>query len=323
MDQDKIRSLLEKYLNDTCSQQEKEFIDRWFEADRERERPLTPGKSRELEEEILVRIQGHLPQALPTQKKRQTFWFVSRIAASILLLIGVFIFFSRQQKSTEQVKQPVSNLFAFHTEPGQRAKLRLPDSSVIWLNSNTTIRYDQNFAGPERAIYLDRGEAFFDVHPDQHKPFIVHAAALQTRVLGTSFNLQVQNYRNQYTLSINTGKVSVSHKQGYLKNTLLNAGQQLTYNYANGSHQIKAIQPGSEHAWIYNELVFQHASWKEVIAQLQTWYGVDIHLHVQQGQHETFTAKFEDPTLESVLKALQKINSFQYTIKKKEVHIFD
>ncbi|MEH6304170.1 FecR domain-containing protein [Olivibacter sp. CPCC 100613] len=317
MDQNKIRSLLEQYLRGTCSQEEREWMDRWFEADRNSEQPLADGKAQELEEAMLSRIQEHLPQR--TNKRR--LWFAASIAASIMLLIGVFILFSRPGQRHQETKQPTPKLFTFHTEPGQRAKLRLPDSSIIWLNGNTAIRYDQHFTGPNRAIYLDKGEAYFEIHPDQHQPFIVHTATLQTRVLGTSFNLQVQNHRNQYSLSINTGKVSVSHNQGKIQHTVLIAGQQFTYDYINGSHQIKAIQPGSEHAWIYNELVFQSASWKEVVAQLQTWYGVTIYLDLQRGRNETFTARFEDPTLEAVLKALQKINPFQYNIKKKEVHI--
>lgn len=321
MDQDKIRNLLEKYLRGTCSQEERELIDRWFEADQRFEQPLATGKVQELEEAILSRIQKHLPLKHRNRNDTRRLWFTSSIAASIALLIGVFILFSKRSQSGSEGKQPVPKLFTFHTEPGQRAKLRLPDSSTIWLNGNTAIRYDQHFAGPNRAIYLDQGEAFFEVYPNQHKPFIVYTTKLQTRVLGTSFNLQVQNHRNQYNLSINTGKVSVSHNQGKIQHTVLTARQQFTYDYINGRHQIKAIQPGSEHAWIYNELVFQSASWKEVVAQLQTWYGVSIHLNLRRGQHETFTARFEDPTLEAVLKALQKINPFQYTIKKKEVHI--
>lgn len=323
MDEHKIRSLLAKYLNGTCNQEERELIDRWFEMDRAQEIPLTKENAQQLGEAILSGIQSHLPQDRPAQPRLNRIWFTTGIAASIVLLIGIFILFNKQAQSGKERKPLAPKLFAFHTEPGQKAKLQLPDSSIIWLNGNTAIRYDQHFTGPNRTIYLDQGEAFFDVYPDQRKPFIVHTATLQTRVLGTSFNLQVHNHRNQYSLSMNTGKVSVSHKQGKLKNTLLSAGQQFTYNYANGHHQVKAIQPGSEHAWIYNELVFQGATWKEVVAQLQTWYGIVIHLNLQQGLSETFTAKFEDPSLEAVLKALQKINAFHYTIKKKEVHIYN
>lgn len=322
MDQDNIRNLLEKYLLGTCSQQEKEIIDRWFEADQGEEQTLPANKARQLEEEILSRVQSHLPQEVAIRNKQRAGWFVSRIAASILLLIGIFIFFSKQPKKTDGAKQAVPKLFSFHTEPGQRAKLRLPDSSIIWLNGNTAIRYDQHFAGPDRAVYLDKGEAFFDVHPDTHKPFIVHTAVLKTQILGTSFNLQVQNHRNEYTLSVHTGKVRVSHEQSKAKHILLEAGQQFIYSYGDAHQQVKTIQSGNEHAWIYNELVFRNATWGDVVAQLETWYGVTIHLDLQKGRQDTFTAKFEDASLGSVLKALQKINSFQYTIKKKEVYIF-
>ncbi|WP_134090174.1 FecR family protein [Olivibacter sp. XZL3] len=321
MDQEKIHSLLEKYLNGTCSQQEKESIDAWFESDRHRDRVLTKGKAMELEEEILTHVKNRLSLPTGQRNRRRSLWFSTGIAASILLLLGGLIFFTMHHRNREQDKQPTAKLFTFHTEPGQKAKLRLPDSSIVWLNGNTAIRYDQKFTGATRAIYLDSGEAFFEVHPHPRKPFIVHTAELQTQVLGTSFNIQVKDHRNQYILSINTGKVNLIHSQHKLPNTLLSAGQEFSYHYNKDTYKIQPIQPGNEHAWIYNELVFQNASWKKVVAQLETWYGIRIHLNLQKGRHETFTARFEDPTLESVLKALQKINRFRYTINKKEVHI--
>jgi transmembrane sensor len=55
---------------------------------------------------------------------------------------------------------------------GQQLKIVLADGSAVWLNAETTLRYAVNFDSHPRKVTLT-GEAFFDVHHNPSKPFVV------------------------------------------------------------------------------------------------------------------------------------------------------
>ncbi len=66
---------------------------------------------------------------------------------------------------------------------GAQSKLILPDSTSVYLNGGTIIKYDASFQNKaEREVYLN-GEAYFEVAKNAEKPFIVHAADLNVKVL--------------------------------------------------------------------------------------------------------------------------------------------
>src|SRR6185295_8602769 len=79
----------------------------------------------------------------------------------------------------------------------------LSDGSVITLNKRSTITYPSKFKGNTRAIAL-KGEAFFNVAPDQKKPFIISVNDEQETVVGTSFNIKSENGNTADSLALET-----------------------------------------------------------------------------------------------------------------------
>src|SRR5690606_205335 len=76
------------------------------------------------------------------------------------------------------------------TEAGKMKRIVLPDQSVVWLNANTQLRYSAQAFAQHRELFIDHGEAFFEITKNSENPFVVHAEALSTKVLGTSFNVK-------------------------------------------------------------------------------------------------------------------------------------
>jgi transmembrane sensor len=66
---------------------------------------------------------------------------------------------------------------------------RLDDGSVVGLNRGTAITVV--FAAGERRVRLLGGEAHFTVVSDAARPFIVEAAGVETRAVGTAFNVRL------------------------------------------------------------------------------------------------------------------------------------
>ncbi|QNL51051.1 FecR domain-containing protein [Olivibacter sp. SDN3] len=323
MDSEQLKKLLEKYLSGKCSAEEKLFVDEWFSTSGEKAAHLDEADLKRIEKEMFTHIRGRtFGNNIPviTSVKRFRSW--QSIAAAFLLLIGIgYIFFFRKETASVEQVDAIPQLSTFQTKAGQKAKLLLPDSSVIWLNGNSSIRYDQAFRGARREVLLDSGEAFFEIRTDPAKPFIVYADGLRTQVLGTSFNIQMRNHRNQYMLTVNTGKVNVRSKDGRVPLIPVDAGQQFTYNREGGNHSVKHARTTDFSAWKSNEFILKNASWKEIADKLWGWYGISCKLLLTTGDRETFTAKFDNPSLEEVLNALRKINHFNYKIIKKEVII--
>ena len=87
----------------------------------------------------------------------------------------------------------------------------LPDGSRVWLNAESSLSYPGSFGGRERREVTLQGEAYFEVAPDSLHPFVVETAALQTQVLGTSFN--VRAYSPEDTrVTLLRGSVKVSDR---------------------------------------------------------------------------------------------------------------
>src|SRR5690606_36937232 len=84
------------------------------------------------------------------------------------------------------------------------------DGSMIFLNRNTELQYPNQFAKDKRIINLIGGEAFFKVSPDKSKPFIVNIRDVRVTVIGTSFNIRVNE--NKTELIVESGIVEVQNK---------------------------------------------------------------------------------------------------------------
>lgn len=74
------------------------------------------------------------------------------------------------------------------TSEGGYNRIVLADGSVVELNANTVLRVA--FTAGERRVALESGEAYFTVAHDAARPFVVRAAHLAVRAVGTAFNVR-------------------------------------------------------------------------------------------------------------------------------------
>ena len=97
----------------------------------------------------------------------------------------------------------------FRTAIGEQLAVRLPDGSLMELNSNSVARVD--YSTHQRIIHLDRGEAFFKVDHDSARPFWVAAGGGWVRDVGTEFDVYLRPTTLQVTVSQGTVRVGASH----------------------------------------------------------------------------------------------------------------
>jgi hypothetical protein len=129
--------------------------------------------------------------------KLQKKWLM--IAASLILLLGIsYILIFKIGRSNIEV-----------TTTDQIDIFYLPDSSLIYLNKNSSLVYPEKFLKNERTIYL-KGEAFFEIRKDSARQFKIFADSSLTTVLGTSFNIKAYEKDEQVEVIVATGKVYLS-----------------------------------------------------------------------------------------------------------------
>lgn len=83
----------------------------------------------------------------------------------------------------------------------------LPDHSLVWLKKGSSLRYTQAFGKEQRHVVME-GEAFFDVKRDTLHPFVIQTGVVETRVLGTQFQVSAKD-NGDVSVEVESGKVSV------------------------------------------------------------------------------------------------------------------
>ena len=109
------------------------------------------------------------------------------------------------------IHNEASKMIAFHTDPGQRATLTLPDGTSVEMNSGSTLEYPAVFARGERRVRID-GEAMFDVVSDSDRPFYVETFAYDVKVHGTMFNVEAHEDYGVFNTALMEGSVAIIDK---------------------------------------------------------------------------------------------------------------
>lgn len=162
------------------------------------------------------------------------------------------------------------------TPKGREYHITLPDSTEVWLNAASSIRYPLAFAATERRVEM-KGEAYLEVTTEARKPFIVVTPLSQIQVLGTAFNINAYEEEGAEITTLATGKIRVTGNaplNGKATPVTLLPGQAAS---CTGNELV--VQPGNVEkaiAWKNGIFNFNDADLPTVMRQLARWYNVDI-----------------------------------------------
>ena len=250
------------------------------------------------------------------------FHLIPKIAASLLFVIASAAFFYYMTTSSEKAENVANiNTIIKENPAGQRSTLRLPDGTVVNLNSSSSITYQEPFSDSARYVELI-GEAFFDVAHDPNKPFMVTSGTVQTVALGTSFNVRAFQTEQDIRVSLATGKVKVKVKgKSSEQETLLAPGQQLAYNKVRETQEKKKFDELLDLGWKDGIIVFEDADLNEFITTLERWYGVTFEVTGKQTNRWHIEGKFDNETLKEIMEGLSFTYNIQYEMEGKTVKI--
>ena len=235
------------------------------------------------------------------------------IAASFIVIVGLTSLFF--------LNSSIFNDVEYTTSRGERAKITLSDGTQIWLNAASTLKYPAEFKGDTREVYLT-GEAFFDVAKDKVHPFIIHTDKMDTKVVGTSFNVQAYPDQLQQEVAVLIGKVNVKSTVTD-ENVYVTPGQKVVLKgHNNKFHACSGVSKNTVSLWRKNILVFEETPFPEVIATLNRNYNVVIKVENKNLNNLKINAYFKalpaDQVIDlvcNIINATYKLDAGVYTIK--------
>ena len=154
---------------------------------------------------------------------------------------------------------------------GETFKLILCDGTEVWLNANSKLVYPTAFIEKERTVFLE-GEAYFKVTKDT-KPFIVKTDYLQTKVLGTEFNVKSYTAEDSHVTLI-SGKVQVrSHENARFVD--LEPGKDAIL-LSNGQLEVKEVNSEAYTYWKDGYFYFDELTLADIMKSIGRWYNVNV-----------------------------------------------
>jgi ferric-dicitrate binding protein FerR (iron transport regulator) len=286
--------------------------------------------------------QRRKPAGLSQMTKR----FLQRVAvaASVFILVSATVFLGFNLLSEKQ--RPIQ--YTEYTVPySSLSKVILPDSSVVWINAGSSLKYNSDFGFNNRDVYLN-GEAFFDVAPDEKLPFEVKLNKVSFRAIGTSFNIKAYEEDKYIEAIVEEGKIQLKglNKKNRKNNSLvylvanekliIKNNSQIRKNKSSTQQNtvqankplpslprkteityqiITDINPEIPTSWKEEEWIIDRERFEDFAIMLQRRYDVQIVFKDQSLKDFTFSGIIKNETLEQMLKAIYLTTPIEYKIE--------
>lgn len=241
-------------------------------------------------------------------KQKRTVWYSVAAAFIILCLAGIYWL----------AHDPV---LEYTTAYGETKQIVLPDSSVVVLNANSTLRLQKDWEQkPAREIWVD-GEAFFTVvHKTNNQPFKVYMGEdVTVEVLGTVFN--VYNRHEETKVVLNSGKIQLQLPSGDLQDKIMmEPGEMVEYRAR--QYIRHKVDPMRYSAWTMNRLELNHTSLEDMVQMVRDNYGLQIEVSDKELLKQTVSGSMPYGDANSLLQQIAK--AFQLTIRREgDVFLFE
>ena len=299
MTRNDFKALLQSYLDNSCSEQERTLVDFWYASLEDTEPIATHTDWDVLEEKLWTNIQANTPET-PIAKLNPWWsrWQTFAAAASIVLLIGISAKWFWPNLKPTQAIEIIDGVNKYKNTTSLPITFLLPDSSKVVLEPESQLEY--TVLSGYRDVKLT-GEALFDVKRNPNQPFLVHTGDITTKVLGTSFRVKSDPETKDVRVTVIHGKVRVfrtstqNHSQQEEDVAVLTTNLTATYFaeqsllQAGISESPVLVNSQKTYNFIYNDTPLS-----EVLSTMSEAYGVKIVLADDDIQQCPLTANLNN-----------------------------
>lgn len=153
---------------------------------------------------------------------------------------------------------------------GGEYTLMLADSTQVWLNAGSRLKFPVTFTGNVREVEME-GEGFFEVKKNEYKPFVVKVKEGSVTVLGTSFN--ISTYDGSWVTTLVNGKVCMTRDE---RKITLFPDQQAVFDPDLGDFLVKQVVARNYTLWKEGYFWFEDTDLETLMNRLADWYGAEV-----------------------------------------------
>lgn len=195
---------------------------------------------------------------------------------------------------------------------GGEYSLELSDGTIVWINSESSLRFPEAFAENRREVYL-KGEAYFQVEKDADKPFFVHTDVGDVRVMGTSFNVSAYPDDKSWQTTLVEGSVVVLCEG---KEVLMKPSEQYEIGARTGEGRLKEVNPELYISWREGKFYFKVYTFEELVVRLERWYDFKMFYANESIRKRRFSGVVnKHQPLHEMLKFLEMTSDVRFSVK--------
>lgn len=276
--------------------------------------------------------------AAPQSRSRRRFWLHTLGAAASLCAIALAA--TLTLRDGERFGLPR----AYETAHAEQTTWRLPDGSVMHLNSDS--RVTVRFSSEERLITLDRGQAHFQVTRDPARRFRVSTDRADVIAVGTAFDV----YRRPEAtiVTVVEGKVAVVQPQAdepgkapevttssehtnragesaalesIAERIELTAGQRLEVNIKAAAPEVVPVSLRESMAWLQRQIVFEHERLEDVVAEFNRYSRTPIEIRDANLSELRLSGAFDAYDTESFIAFLSRLDGVKVGVGIKSIEV--
>ena len=200
-------------------------------------------------------------------------------------------------------------------------KVILSDGTSVMLNAESELKYPVKFYGKNRIVEL-KGEAYFEVAHNPLMPFIVKTSSIDTKVLGTKFN--VDAYENEdVNITLVQGKIALYVGKS-IKNRILKPNENAHFSIKNKILSVEEVDLDEYIGWKNGFFYFNRVNLDDILTTLSRWYDFKvIYINNYVKNYEFRIRVSRTQTFDEIIKSLERTNRISLVIKDKIIYIKD
>lgn len=313
-----MENRLIRYYNNELSAEEIAEVESWMEASEE---------NRELARQIYWlcyagdtlrtmrsvdtdKALSNVNRRIAKVRRRNLAARINRIAALLLLPVAAIALWALCGNSPS--KEPVQYV-ELRTTSGMVSTITLPDSSKVWLNSNSYLRYPVRFEGERRVELI--GEGYFKVSKDESKRFVVDTRTVDVEVMGTEFNIDAYDTegRDVRTTLIN-GSINMTFVDNDNRHHLVKVypGQRVTVDPQSKEWSIKRVNTSGAESWKEGRIVFDKTPLADALRMIENRFNIEFVVKNRKYYEHNFTGMFTDQRLDIILEHFKRSSNMRF-----------
>ena len=238
-------------------------------------------------------------------------WRVAAIFFFLVSCAGVLTYFNKV--NVPSLPAGDNTYTTVSTNNGQSSRVTLPDGSVVWINSGTTLSYNTNFSALTRSIKLT-GQAFFQIAKNENKPLIVDCNNLKVKVLGTKFDVSAYPDDRDICVVLESGSVELQNAEDQSSMQILKPGEKAEFDVDSRKLSVSNVDSHDYSSWKEGILILKDEPMVNVFKKLERWYNIDIEVKDPQIGKMVYNATIINESIEEIFSLMKFTCSINYTI---------